>query len=157
MHSGTPRSPLFTAAIFFGLFFGGGFVGVQVSRALAPESGLAEFVSFLALPAAFVIGIAVWAGAAIPAAVRRFNRLIREGGRVSSVKDRATEAMIPPGSFAFVPSALLASTLAGGIVAMISRPFGFFWVLFLYSALGFVYGVICWRLARAGYLPFPRE
>ena len=51
MHSGTPRSPLFTAVIFFGLFFGGGFVGIQVSRVLAPESGLAEFVSFLALPA----------------------------------------------------------------------------------------------------------
>jgi hypothetical protein len=58
--------------IFFGLFFGGGYVGILLSRELAPGSGLAEFVSFLALPAAFVVGIVAWAGAAIPAAVRAF-------------------------------------------------------------------------------------
>jgi len=157
MSSAASRSPLFTVAIYFGLFFGGGFVGVQASHVLAPESGLAEFASFLALPAAFVIGFVFWAGASIPAAVRRFIRLVHEGGRVSSAKDRESEAIIPPGSFAFVPAALLTSTLAGGIVGMISRPFGFFLVLFLYTALGIAYGVTCWRLARAGYLPFPRE
>lgn len=157
MRSDTPRSPLFTAVILFGLFFGGGFVGVQVSRVLAPESGLAEFVSFLAFPAAFIFGFVMWAGAAIPAAVRRLVRLVREGGRVSPGKDGVPESMIPPGSFAFVPAGLLTCTLAGGVVAMISRPFGFFWVLFLYTVLGLVYGVGCWRLARAGYLPFPRE
>ncbi|MRR55880.1 MAG: hypothetical protein EG822_15470 [Deltaproteobacteria bacterium] len=157
MSSAMTRSPLFSAAIFFGLFFGGGFVGIQLSRTLAPESGLAEFVSFLALPAAFVIGNAFWAGAAIPAAVRRIIRLVRESGRVLPGRVSATEAMIPPGSFAFVPAALLTSTLAGGVVATISRPFGFLGVIFLYTALGLAYGVICWRLARSGYLPFPRE
>lgn len=64
-------SPLLylTIPIFFGLFFGGGFLGSQVSHALAPGSGLAEFISFLTLPAAFIIGIVFWAGSAIPAAL----------------------------------------------------------------------------------------
>lgn len=75
------RSPWLTIPIFFGLFFGGGFGGIQVSHALVPDSALAEFVSFLALPAAFVIGIVAWAGAAIPGAVRRSIRLVRTRDR----------------------------------------------------------------------------
>jgi len=138
--------------IFFGLFFGGGYLGILLSRELAPGSGLAEFVSFLALPAAFVIGIVAWAGAAIPAAVRRLVRLRRRRDH-----EERPEPTIPPGSAAFVPAALVTCLLAGAIVDALSPRLGFGWVICLYAVLGLGYGVACWRLARAGYLPFPRE
>jgi hypothetical protein len=150
-------SPWFTVPIFFGLFFGGGYLGVQVSRVLAPDSGLAEFVSFLTLPAAFVIGILAWAGAAIPSAVRRFVLLVLKRDRSPSEKERGPNASIPPGSSAFVPAALVTCLIAGTVVGALSTRLGFGWVLCLYAGLGLGYGAACSMLARTGYLPFPRE
>lgn len=157
MSPGKLPSPWLTVPIFFGLFFGGGYLGIQVSRALAPGSGLAEFVSFLTLPAAFVMGIVAWAGAAIPGAVRRFVLLVLKRDRSPSAKEKGSKATIPPGSFAFVPAALATCLVAGMVVGALSLRLGFGWVLCLYAGLGLGYGVACWMLARAGYLPFPRE
>jgi hypothetical protein len=57
--NGFPPSWL-SLLLYFGLFFGSGWLGIRVSRMVAPESGLAEFVSFLALPAGFMIGLVGW-------------------------------------------------------------------------------------------------
>lgn len=157
MGAATSRSPWLTIPIFLGLFFGGGFGGIQVSRALAPDSGLAEFVSFLAFPSAFVIGIVGWAGAAIPGALRRLLRLIRERNGSATGNETRPPPEIPPGSFAFVPAALFAGALSGLVVASVSTILGFGWVLGLYTALGLAYGVLCWKLAQTGYLSFPRD
>jgi hypothetical protein len=147
-----PLSPWLTMPIFLGLFFGGGYLGIQVSHVLAPDSGLAELVSFLTLPAAFVIGIVAWAGAAVPGAIRRL--VLRSD---PSAKETGSKAAIPPGSFAFVPAALMTSLAAGAVVGALSPRVGFGWVLCLYVGLGLGYGVGCWMLARTGYLQFPRE
>lgn len=157
MRPGNLPTPWLTVPIFFGLFFGGGYLGIQVSHILAPDSGLAEFVSFLMLPTAFVIGIVAWAGAAIPSAVLRLVRLILKGDRAASVMEKGSKATIPPGSSAFVPAALVPCLVAGAVVGSLSTRFGFGWVFSLYAVLGLGYGVVCWRLARTGYLPFPRE
>lgn len=146
-----------TVPIFFGLFFGGGYLGIQVSRVLAPDSGVAEFVSFLTLPAAFVIGMMAWAGAAIPAAVRRLVRRVLQRDRSPATAEKNLKAAIPPGSSAFVPVALVICLLAGTIVGALSPRMGFGWVLCVYAGLGLGYGASCWILARKGYLPFPRE
>lgn len=142
------------ASVFFGLFFGGGLAGSQVARLVAPGSGVAELVSFLALPAGFVTGLVGWAGAAAPAAVRRLAGLARTGGRPLAPGQAGA---VPPGSFAFVPAALGMSMLAGVVVAAVGVPETLVRVVGLYTALGAVYGVGCWRLGRAGYLLFPRE
>ena len=144
-----PPSPWVTAPIFFGLFFGGGYVGIELSHGVAPGSAIAEFVSFLMLPAAFVIGIVAWAGASILSVVRRLVRL--------GLKSDRPKIAIPPGSFAFVPAALLTSLSAGAVAGVLSSRLGSGWVLGLYAGLGLVYGVACWMLARSGFLPFPRE
>lgn len=157
MSAATSRSPWLTIPIFVGLFFGGGFGGIHLARAIAPESGLAEFVSFLAMPSAFVIGIVGWAGAAIPGALRRLLRLVREREGSTRVDGQRPQPAIPPGSFAFVPVALFAGALSGMVVASVSTSLGFGWVLCLYTVLGLSYGVLCWKLAQTGYLPFPRE
>jgi hypothetical protein len=145
-------SPWLSVPIFLGLFFGGGYLGILVSHFVAPESGLAEFVSFLAFPAAFVIGIFAWAGAAIPGAIRRL--MLRSA---SSEKNTNANPVIPPGSFAFIPTALVIGLLAGAIVGAVSTSLSYRWVLCLYGGLGLSYGVACWLLARTGFLPFPRE
>jgi len=145
-------SPWLTLPIIVGLFFGGGFLGEQVSRVLAPGSRLAEFVSFLAFPTAFLIGFVVWAGASIPGAIRRL--VMRSA---LSVNKTGVNAAIPSGSFAFVPTAFVSGLAAGAVVGTLSPDLGFAWVLCLYAGLGLGYGVICWLLARTGYLPFPRE
>jgi len=152
-----PRSHWLTVSIFLGLFFGGGFGGIHLSRALAPGSGLAEFVSFLTLPSAFMIGLVGWAGAAIPGALRRLLRLARERNDSTRENAQRPQPAIPSGSFAFVPAALIAGALSGVIVASLSTGQGFGWVLFLYATLGLGYGILCWKLAQTGYLPFPRE
>lgn len=144
-------SPWLTVPITLGLFFGGGYLGEQVARVLAPGSGLAEFVSFLAFPTAFAVGFVVWAGASIPSAIRRL--LMRSA---PSGEKMDTTAVVPPGSFAFIPVALVCGLAAGAVVATIS-PVGFGWVLCLYAGLGLGYGVACWLFARTGNLPFPRE
>jgi len=145
-------SPWLTTPLFFGLFFGGGYLGIRVSRLLAPDSGLAELVSFLTLPAAFAIGLVAWAGASIPAAIRRLARRANPSFQQVDFKPE-----IPPGSFAFVPAALVTSLVAGAIVGVLSPRLGFGWVLCLYAGLGLGYGVACWSLARVGYLPFPKD
>ena len=69
------RSPLTALAVVLGLFFGGGALGLWVAGAVAPDAPLAAFVSFLALPAAFMLGFVLWAGAALPGAWRRLQEL----------------------------------------------------------------------------------
>lgn len=145
-------SPWLTMPIFFGLFFGGGYLGGQLSSVLAPDSGLAELVSFLTLPAAFVIGMVAWAGGAVLGAVRRIVQR-----STASVKETVLNTAVPPGSFAFVPVALVTGLAAGAVVGAVSQRLGFGWVFCLYGGIGFSYGTVCWMLARTGYLPFPRD
>jgi hypothetical protein len=157
MSSAASRSPWLTIPTTFGLFFGGGYAGTQAARTLAPDSPVAEFVSFLALPAGLLIGFVAWAAVAAPAALRRFVRLARvRSGSPDSI-DGVSAGTIPPGSFAFVPAALVTSTLPGMVVAATSTRLGVAWVLCLYAVVGLAYGVACWKLAQSGYLPFPRE
>lgn len=145
--------PWLSLLLYLGLFFGGGWLGIVVARMLAPGSGLAEFVSFLALPAAFIFGIFGWAGAAIPAAIWRLLR--RRAAQ--PVEESDSKPIIVPGSYAFVPAALATCVPAGMLVGVLAPGPGFGWVLLLYTGLGLAFGVACWLLARAGYLQFPRE
>jgi hypothetical protein len=139
--------------LYLGLFFGGGGLGIWVARWVAPDSNLAEFVSFLVLPAGFMFGIFGWAGAAIPAAIRRLLR--RRAAQPIEKSD--SKPIIVPGSFAFVPAALVTCVPAGMLVGVLSPDLGFVRVLLLYAGLGLGFGIVCWLLARAGYLQFPRE
>lgn len=59
-HSSTVASTI----IVLTLFFGGGFVGEQLALAMAPSSGVSRLLGFLTLPASFMLGFVIWAGAA---------------------------------------------------------------------------------------------
>jgi len=56
-----------------------------------------------------------------------------------------------------VPASLITSLIAGLIMGLVSQRLGFALVVGLYGLLGLGYGVVCWKLARAGYIPFPEE
>jgi hypothetical protein len=152
-----PRSHWITVAVFLGLFFGGGYGGALLARALAPDSDLAEFVGFLIFPSAFAVGILAWVGASLPAAARRLMRLMRHNARPSSFGAESPPDTMPPRSFAFVPAALIICTVLGAVIAVLSTRLDPGWVICLYAALGFGYGCICWKLAQAGLLGFPTE
>ena len=139
--------------LYLGLFFGGGGLGIWVARMVAPDSNLAVFVSFLALPAGFMFGIFGWAGAAIPAAIR----ILLRRRAAQPIEKSDSRLIIVPGSFAFVPAALVTCVPAGVLVGILSPSPGFAGTLLLYVGLGLMFGCACWMLARAGYLQFPRE
>lgn len=131
------------------LFFGGGFVGERLALALAPSSGLSRLLGFLALPASLIVGFFFWAGAATFVLVKR---LAKRGSRASQ---RPTE--IPPGAMGFLWSSVLSCLIVGALTGLLSKEHGFFLVSGTYVATGLVYGVLCWQLAKSGWLPFPRE
>jgi hypothetical protein len=153
----TPRSHWITVPVFLGLFFGGGFGGALLARALAPDSDLAEFVGFLIFPSAFAVGILAWVGSSLPAAARRLMRLIRPSVPPHLFKEKNPTVTVPPGSFAFVPAALITCTLFGAVIAALSTDLASGWVVCLYALLGLGYGFICWKLAQAGFVGFPTE
>jgi hypothetical protein len=64
---------------------------------------------------------------------------------------------IPAGAIAFVPACVLLVGFAGLLIGLLGSSLGILTTVGLYLTLGFGYGVACWLLARAGYLPFPRE
>ena len=152
-----PRSPWVTAPVVLGFFFGGGYVGIQLANGLAPNSAIAEFVSFFALPVSFFIGIVGWLGTAVLGALPKLVRLIRHKDRSSGRENGLAGSAIPPGSFAFVPAAIVSCTLCGLVVGALSTTLSFIIVVFLYFVLGIGYGAACWKLAQNGFLPFPEE
>jgi hypothetical protein len=155
--SSTPRSPWVTAPIVLGLFFGGGYLGGLLANSLAPHSVIAEFVGFFAFPVSFFIGIMGWLGTAVIGALPKLVRLNRHKDRSSGQGKGLAGSAIPPGSFAFVPAALIPCTLCGLVVGALSTTLSFIVVVFLYFVLGLGYGAACWKLARSGFLPFPEE
>lgn len=142
-------STLVSLCILVVLFFGGGFVGEALALALAPGSGLARLLGFLALPAAFIVGFVFWAGAATLVLIKRLAKGGSRSGR--------TPGEIPPGASGFLWSSVLSCLLVGALTGVLSQEHGFFLVSGSYVATGLVYGVLCWRLAKSGWLPFPRE
>jgi hypothetical protein len=58
---------------------------------------------------------------------------------------------------AFFPIASLSGTLGGLLTGALSSEVGFLSVWSTYTAIGVGYGLLCWQLARHGWLPFPEE
>lgn len=145
----TPSSTVASFFILFTLFFGGGFVGEELALALAPGSGFSRLLGFLVLPASFILGFVVWAGAAAFAAIWQ----LAKGGAHPSQKPRD----IPPGAKGFLWSSVLSCLFVGMLTGFLSKEHDAVFVTGVYVATGLVYGVLCWQLAKSGWLPFPRE
>lgn len=143
-----PPSVVASTLVLFTLFFGGGFVGERLALALAPTSGVSRLLGFIALPASLILGFFAWAGAATLVMVVQ----LATGGRRSQLPRD-----IPPGANGFLWSSALTCLFVGVVTGILSREHGFLFVSSVYVATGIVYGGLCWRLAKSGWLPFPVE
>lgn len=147
--SESPSFAIVSFIILLLLFFGGGFIGEQLALALAPGSGLSRLLGFLALPTSFIIGFFFWAGVATFVLVKR---LVKRG---SLVDEGSGE--IPPGAKGFLWSSVLSCLIVGAFTGFLSEEHSVLQVSGTYVVTGLVYGALCWRLAKSGWLPFPRE
>ena len=92
-------------------FFGGGALGLGLAELFAPDSHAAQFISFLFLPLALILGFHAWLGLAVLTLVLR---LIMRVLRSRAITENAQNgAIIPPGTVAFMPIASMLSLAAG--------------------------------------------
>jgi hypothetical protein len=146
------RRPIaLTFPILAVLFLGGGIAGLVYAQRIAPDSGLAVFAGVLALPAAFVAGMQLWLGLALFAVFAGSARRLL-GGRPQA---RPPVNVVPPGAIAFVFTSLATCLLAGLVLGAVATSGGFLSTFATVFSVGVVYGVLCWLLARNGFLPFP--
>jgi len=145
----SPKSTIASLLILFTLLIGGGLVGEELALALAPGSGVSRLLGFLALPASCLLGFVVWAGNAAFAAIWQ----LATGGAHPGRKPRE----IPPGANGFLWSSVLTCLFVGVLTGILSKEHGVVFVSGVYVATGLVYGVLCWQLAKSGWLQFPRE
>lgn len=150
------RPASITIPVMMVLFFGGGGAGLLLARAIAPQSAVGVVAGFLMLPAAFIAGFYTWLGVALVDALVRFLR----SGRPRVAPSAATGppahvSAVPPGSMGFLFTSLLISLMVGIVLAFLSSRMASSMALAAVLLAGAGYGVLCWVLARLGYLPFP--
>jgi hypothetical protein len=146
------RTALSVALTFAALFVGGAGVGVALADVLAPDSEWAEAVSAFALPLAFILGFQAWLGLALLGMfAHAARRLTGRPATAAPIQPRI------PGAIVFVPIASGTGGAAGLIVAWLSSSRSAWLVLPAYWAVGTLYGVLVWRLARAGFLVPPES
>lgn len=126
------------------VFLGGTVAGQALVLATGSRSALAVVIGVLAIPAAFLIGMQLWLGFALLGALWNFFR-----GR-----SQTAGGEIPAGALVFLPVTLVVLGFSGLLIALFGTDLGFLRTISLYLGVGVGYGLLCWRLARAGYLPF---
>lgn len=150
---GSPSSIPILAA-FLGLFLGGAAIGLVLASAMAPNSWLAEVVSFFALPIVFAAGLQAWYGLALFSLIPRLLGWRGAGALAASSELRATPL---PGSLVFVPIGSGAGGIAGLVVGLASSSHSVWLVARVYWLVGTVYGLVAWQLARRGFLLPPES
>lgn len=148
------RSPLSVAAAFLGLFAGGAAAGAGLARLLAPGSWWAGALSVFAFPVAFALGLQSWFYLALLGAVPRVARLLFRGG-AGPVRPLVKAPI--PGASAFVPIASGIGGAVGLVVGWLSNTHSVWLVTLVYWVAGTLYGLLAWRLARAGLLMPPES
>lgn len=152
------RSAWITIPLVMLLFLGGAVAGMGLAERYAPDSFVAAFVGLFMLPLAFLLGMQLWLGLALISAIGYWLRHLFRRARGSNTPLRdAVPNTIPPGSVVFFPLASISGALGGLLTGLLSGQSGFFAVVSTYSAVGIGYGLLCWQLARNGWLPFPEE
>jgi hypothetical protein len=150
------RPASITIPIMMVLFFGGGVAGIALAKAIAPQSAVGVVAGFLMLPAAFIAGFYTWLGIALFDALVKFVRRGRPRAAPSAATGPPAPALaVPPGSLGFLFTSLLISLMVGLVLAFLSTKMASSMALAAVVLAGTGYGMLCWILARSGYLPFP--
>jgi hypothetical protein len=148
------RSPLSVAITFFGLFLGGAATGLCLARLLAPGSWLAEGIGAFALPVAFAVSLQAWFGLALLSVIPKLIGFLIAG---TDRRPRPLARAPIPGAMVFVPVASAIGAVVGLAVGWLSTTHSVWVVAPVYWLTGTLYGLLAWRLARAGFLMPPES
>lgn len=145
------RPAIITFLVMAAVVFGGAIAGFFMASTLAPEFAPAGWLGLCFLPLVFIIGAQLWLGFALLKMAARFLRHQAQGRKPA--QSSAVSNAVPPGSIAFVFTALGISAVTGFVLAIAPNRMGFLFTLLAFLFIGALYGVICHLLARNGYLP----
>src|SRR4030095_5572993 len=143
-----------SAVSFFvtvGLFFGGAALGTALGHWCAPNSSILAIASFLVFPLSMFLGFPAWLGSAF------ITLIFNWGGRRKPDKATPRGEFIPPGSWAFVPVTIGLFLPVALLAGFMAERMSFLATATLYLIVGGAYGIVMWRSARTGLLPFPEE
>ena len=139
-------------------FVGGLALGNFLPQWLVPGSETAIIITFLLPPLAMILGLQSWLGLAILAAVvRLIGAAVRRGFPPERRVGSGNAAVVPPGSFVFVPISTAILGFGGIFCGILPASEGFFAVVAGYLMAGASYGTLLWIVAREGYLPLPDD
>lgn len=157
MASSSP-SPVFAALFSMVLFLGSGIGGAWLGRHMAPGSVVANLLGFLMLPMAFLVGMQLWMGAAILAwLVRLVFRRPRPPSTIMASMPREGAGETRSGAWVFVVVCPLFTLPAGLVTGWLSESYRILPVLGLYAAVGLLFGIAVWQLAKRGYIDLLEE
>jgi len=153
----TPKPWRISVPILLVLFFGGGYAGEQLASVFVSDSALAKFIGFFTLPTSMFLGFVFWLGTASFIALKRGINRNDKQLKVQREKLSWGQATIPPGSRAFVIASIIPCVIVGSLLGLLSAEYGFVLSFITYTGMGIFYGLLCWKAAENGYLPFPNE
>jgi hypothetical protein len=148
--------------------FGGALAGLALAWVLAPGSAVAQFVGFMTLPLILGFGFKLWEARVVSYLTRRFgwgllkflwqalvNRRRPDVVQLMPTREDAEELArrLVRGMSAFTHTGLAVGAIAAPIAGLASNRFLLTTVVFFVAAV--VFGRICTRLARGGYLQPP--
>lgn len=147
------RSPWSQLVAVFGGLLLGPYAGLQLSRVLAPGSGLVETASIVAFALVFVGGTLLWAGIGVVTVVAGGLWRLLRGRRPGPESLTSADRIVPPGYRSYVvlgAGAGIAVGLLAGLATALTVPVA----VGAWTAGGLAYGFLLWAAAHHGYLPF---
>jgi hypothetical protein len=160
------RGPIATIGLLAAFVFGGMVLGIGIALTAGGGSTGALAVGFVALPLTFGLAMSAWKAVLVAWLTAGLARsLLRSGGDESRFRDEAKRSLRAvreggqaglPGTWVFLPVALLTGLAAAALMAILADGDGLVAAgLILVAALA--YGIILRRLARHGRLPIPED
>jgi hypothetical protein len=155
-----PKSPLAITLTIVALFFGGGAAGAGAGWWLGRVDWAAAVGGF-ALPVGFGLSMLAWYGVGVLWILLRLARLLLAGptARQALLNRPAAEVLNPsgdpswtvPGTWLFAPLCTVVAAVAGAVIGL-GRSASLPGSIAAMALLGFAYGRLMRRAARAGYL-----
>ena len=149
-------------ALLAGLLFGGMATGLAIAVVVAGGSVGAIVAGFLFLPLVLGLGMSAWRGIVVAWLVGGLGRALwrsrgDEAGFRAATRDHVRSAGGNlPGTWVFVPIAVLVSLVAAVLMAVSADRDGMTAGALTFG-IGVAYGVLLRRLARSGLLPLPED
>lgn len=147
-------SPWLQVITFFGALLVGPYSALQVSRLLAPGSGLVETLAIFGFAGVFVGGTVLWMGLGVATVLVNAVWSLLRGRRPGTGSMESGQTVVPPGYRSFVVLGIVVG-LGVGLLCGLVAEVGVVTATGAWTLLGSTYGTALWAAAHHGCLPFP--